>query len=199
MILFNNVLIADCVQLEITLEFWGYTASGEKTKTPLEIRQLNETVAVDRNRKDGGRYLSELADGAVKKLRKKIAQKNPKSFWIKNHQCFSWNYFMKNKFLYPQSPFPLGKVLKITGKNFFRPKVAKQAPKNICIKNRAAWRNFVQLKKKKSRKRKNRQKNRKDRLEQLKSDQERENGGRWSDMDAIDPRFDDMEGRWSEN
>ena len=57
----------------------------------------------------------------------------------------------------------------------------------------------MQLKKKKSRKRKNRQKNRKDRLEQLKSDQERENGGRWSDMDAIDPRFDDMEGRWSEN
>ena len=36
----------------------------------------------------------------------------------------------------------------------------KQLPKNIYIKNRIAWRNFVQLKKKKSRNRKNRQKNR---------------------------------------
>ena len=36
----------------------------------------------------------------------------------------------------------------------------KQLPKNIYIKNRIAWRNYIQLKKKKSRKRKNRQRNR---------------------------------------
>ena len=157
----------DHIEIELTLEFWGYKQNGEKTREPLEIRKIYEIIdRLDsiRIKKEGGRYLVELADKAVRKLRARFRQKKPDHFWISNHQCFSWNYFLGNRIVRPETVFPAEKVVKITGKNFFRPKIEKQPPKEIFIKNRIAWRNFVQLKKKKSRKRKNRQKNRNIRL-----------------------------------